>query len=94
MRIFGIKISFKRERPWVPREEFDQLSLAVLSLSDDIKSNSNGVEAGRKRLERHIGKDNGAVTPEEPVKPKQEAFRPNPGDVLSAEQIALIEGGK
>lgn len=91
MRIFGIVVSFKRARRWTTREEFEELSRVVLSLSEDTRSALNGVEAGRKRLERHIGKDNGkeeAVVEEKVRQP----VRINPGDILSPEEVASLEG--
>lgn len=90
MRIFGIVISFKRASRWVPREEFEELSRVVLSLSEDTRSALNGVEAGRKRLERHIGKDDGKVEVEEPP-PAPQQVRLNPGDILTPEQIGDLE---
>lgn len=90
MRIFGIVISFKRESRWVPRQEFNELSAAVQELSEVVKSVYNGVEAGRKRLERHIGKGDGKEEIISEV--KNEPARPlNPGDILTPEEIARLE---
>lgn len=91
MRIFGIKVSFKRESKWVPRENFEELSRVVYVLSEDVKSALNGVEAGRKRLERHIGKDD-AKGEEATPPPTREPVRINPGDILSPEEVAGLEG--
>lgn len=92
MRIFGIIISFKRASRWVPREEFEELSRGVHELSEVVKSVYNGVEAGRKRLERHIGKGDGKE--ELPIEPAQAPQkRVNPGDILTPEDIARLEGG-
>lgn len=94
MRILGIKISFKKESRWVPREEFIGLSEAVQNLEQDLRSTFNAGEALRKRVERHITKSNGqdTETPEPRAAQVRQPVRLTPGMVLSPDQIRELEG--
>ena len=93
MRLFGFKFSFKKEPRWVTRGEFEEMSLVVLEMSENIKSIFNAIEAARKRLERHIGKGDGDVAVIQP-EPGEANLLPSlgPGDCPTLEQMKQLGG--
>lgn len=91
MRFLGFEISFKRQSRWVPTEKFLELSQVVYALSEDVRSAVNGVAAGKKRMDRHLGKEEAEPTPE----PKTQTTAQKqlfPGDILTPDEVAQIEG--